>query len=236
MKLDLIDKLLISKLKKIDKKDHEYYFYKKQIKELKKDRIEVYTFKKIKNILISGKYRGVLESCFNNIDESLIYNSYLHGFNHNIRVLIHSIILTSLLDLSEDTLKIVVYAAMYHDIGRVNDTEDKFHGKRSADKISELKLDLTEEQKNILMAIVRGHCLPDEEFENVCKEYDIKNIKLCRTLFNILKDSDALDRVRLEYPYIKLELLRINYSLSLVKFAYEFCYNFDGISEVSLWN
>ena len=236
MKFDLIEKLLISRLNKVNKNDYRYNFYKTQIKELKEYKVEIYGFKKIKKLLEVYKNKDVIDLCFDYLDEYLIYGSYIHGINHNLRVLVHSIILSSLLGLERDSLKIIVYAAMYHDIGRVNDTEDKSHGKRSADKISELKLDLTEEQKNILRAIVQSHSLPDNQFENICKEYDIKNIKLCRILFNILKDSDALDRVRLEYPYIKLDFLRINYSLSLVEFAYELCYNFDRINEVILWN
>jgi len=238
MKYELIKKFLDKqvKFKSVGKKDYRFAFYKKQIKEIKKETVKIYNYKMIKNLLRSYPNLDVIDNCFNNINEYLIYDSYIHGRNHNERVLMHSIILSALLNIDRESLKIVVYAAMYHDIGRVNDIEDKSHGKRSADKINELVLDLNNEQMNILKAIVCCHSLHDSEFENVCKEYGIKDIDLCKMLFNILKDSDALDRVRLEYPYIKIELLRINYSLSLIKFAYELCYNFKRISEVSLWN
>ena len=218
-----------AKLKPVSKRDYRCEFYRIQLKELKEEKIEIYNWKKIKSILRWYQNDEVLNYCFGNINENLIFGSYIHGVNHNLRVLLHSIILCYLLNVDRESLKVMVYAAMYHDIGRINDVEDKSHGKRSADKINGLDIDISEEQKNILKTIVCCHSLPDEEFDDVCKEYGVKNRGLCRTLFDVLKDSDALDRVRLEYPYIKLDLLRTGYSLSLVKFAYELCCNFNSI-------
>ena len=96
MKFDLIEKLLISKLNKVNKNDYRYNFYKTQIKELKEYKVEIYDFKKIKKLLKVYKNKDVIDLCFDYLDEYLIYGSYIHGINHNLRVLVHSIILSSL--------------------------------------------------------------------------------------------------------------------------------------------
>ena len=65
------------------------------------------------------------------------------------------------------------------------------------------------------------HSLDDEKFDSVAKKYKIKDIDRCRKMLNVLKDSDALDRIRLEDPYIKIDLMRTKTSKKLIPFAYE---------------
>ena len=45
-------------------------------------------------------------------------------------------------------------------------------------------------------------------------------MKSVKKMFKLLKDSDALDRTRLEYPYINLSYLRFSESKSLVPLSY----------------
>ena len=61
--------------------------------------------------------------------------------------------------------------------------------------------------RNLLKTIVTCHSIDDEYFESVAKKNNIEDIDRCRKMLNVLKDSDALDRIRLEDPYIKIDLM-----------------------------
>lgn len=217
------------KLKKIKKNDYNYKYYVKQIKEIKEKNIKFYKFKEITNSIKDSLNFKQVKELLGNINEDVIYKSYGHGINHNIRVLLYATILSTLIGIDSKDLKIVVYSAMYHDIGRKNDFTDSSHGLKSAKKLDYLNLDLEEEELNILKTIITCHSIPQDDLEKTCKDNNVQDYERCKKLFSILKDSDALDRTRLEYPYIKLDFLKTKHAIRLVKMAYEIYYNFKLI-------
>ncbi|MBR3890918.1 MAG: HD domain-containing protein [Bacilli bacterium] len=214
------------KFKRISKKDVLYKFYLEQSKELEDMGIVSFEIENIRNILRSYKYKDDVKEILNGIDKNIIYKSYKHGVYHNERVLIYSLVLSSLLEISKEDLKLVVYASMYHDIGRVNDSKDDFHGKRSASKLDDISLKLSNKDLNILKVAVSAHSDPNYDLSLLCKEYGVEDLTRAKLIVDILKDSDVLDRVRLEYPIIKYEFLKLKETLRLIMVAYELYYNF----------
>ena len=84
-----------------------------------------------------------------------------------------------------------------------------------------LNLDLDEEELNILKTIITCHNIPDEMFETIARENNIQDFNRTKILFKILKDADGLDRVRLEYPYVRMDFLRNDLSLQMIPLAYK---------------
>ena len=142
-------------------------------------------------------------------------------------------------DTNNKTKDILLSAAYYHDIGRkVGDlTVDVGpHSKRSAKKIKNMDIEYLDGQnystrdKNILMAVIEAHEGKDKIFDKICKKYNIaeQDKEYTKTIMSIIKDADALDRVRLDINYggkMKVNLdancLRTNTSKQLLNASYQ---------------
>ena len=170
----------------------------------------------------------------NSIKKEYLYKSNMHGFNHNVKVLIFGFYLTKKYNLDSIDTRIILDACKYHDIGRINDLYDEKHGLNSAKKIGEVvdaKIYETEENINILKAIVEFHSIPDKMIFKVIKKYgvDIERFKL---LAFILKDVDGLDRVRTSinnktFSDLNPKYLRLEESKKLVKISHIINYIFS---------
>ena len=149
------------------------------------------------------------------IDKTNIIQRGIHGIHHNDRVAMLSMMIArneGILEGDTDhrTKDILLMAAYEHDIGRkVGKMTFNIgpHAKRSARKLRKMDVKYlngqpyTEEDKNILRAVVEAHEGKDEAMDQICKKYHIseENLKYAKKLMTILKDADALDRVRLDY-------------------------------------
>lgn len=149
------------------------------------------------------------------IDKTNIIQRGIHGIHHNDRVAMLSMMIArneGILEGDTDhrTKDILLMAAYEHDIGRkVGKITFNIgpHAKRSARKLRKIDVKYlngqpyTEEDKNILRAVVEAHEGKDEAMDQICKRYHIseENWEYTKTLMTILKDADALDRVRLDY-------------------------------------
>lgn len=100
--------------------------------------------------------------------------------------------------------EILSTAAMYHDIGRVLDNGP--HAARGARKIKKMDLKYSdgkpysEEDKKIVMALVESHEGKPDKINKMIKKYGIKeeDIDLVTSLNSVVRDADALDRVRID--------------------------------------
>lgn len=222
MKSETLNKVLnTAKFPNIEKNTELYKYYSQQCEELKRINIKSIQLEDFIEYIRTSKNFEMLKSSLNNIKKEYLYISLMHGYLHNERVALFSYYLASKLQLNERDLQLSLYAAMYHDIGRSNDCEDKYHGHESANKLEKLNLDIDSEEMNILKTIITCHSLPDDMFEIIAKENNIKDFTRTKTLFTILKDADGLDRTRLEYSYIRIDFLRNNISKSLIPLAYK---------------
>lgn len=125
----------------------------------------------------------------------------IHGKRHIKRVLFLSLIMSHIDELTDEDRQILIYASLYHDIGREHDWEDEEHGYESVLKMEELKLTtkgLNEDEVHILKVIMKYHCIRDSVgVEAILSDEKINNTERALDLFKRFKDCDGLDRVRL---------------------------------------
>lgn len=79
-----------------------------------------------------------------------------------------------------------------HDIGRTNDDVDGSHGAKSND----IYYDAVPECNSATAFLIKNHCLDDRKALADLKASNIRNKERVWLLYTILKDADALDRVR----------------------------------------
>lgn len=219
--------------KEVINKNYKYYIKTKN--ELEKLNIEQYSVLDLLKIITDNKYSKyirIYKELFNDYKTELLYKSYGHGINHNIRVTLYAVIISIYEEISIDDFKLVIEACKYHDIGRINDLLDEKHGLRSAEMIDFLKDKYAEEEMNILRTIITCHSLNDKEHDKIAKKNGVKNIKRSKKLLDILKDSDALDRVRLNYPLIRIDYLRTDISKKIVLFSFLTYFNYEKILNI----
>lgn len=138
-----------------------------------------------------------------------------HDAMHTLRVLFLSLMLGSLEGLSNAKLRQLAIAAVYHDTGRENDGDDRGHGARSAELYKE---DFGKRADPTVIYLIRNHCTPDEQGMAQATSKQEKK------LLAILKDADALDRLRFGYPYsgpdtLDISQLRLEESPKLINVA-----------------
>ena len=188
-----------------------------------------------------GKY---FRKKFNQIDKKPIVPKGIHGIDHNNRVATLAMIIAKnegILenDLDDKTKDILLSAAYYHDIGRrKGPITDNYgpHSKNSARKVKKMDLyylngeKYTETDKRMLQAIIEAHEGKDKSMQKICKKYKVPEESINQTimLMQVIKDADALDRVRLDVnlpTMIQTDLnpnyLRLNTSKQLLNVSYQ---------------
>ena len=161
------------------------------------------------------------------IKEKYLYSSLFHGLHHSEKVLLFAYILGLNYNLSETDMQILTDAAIYHDIGRFDETEDAFHGLNSARKIEKVvdsEIYFNKQNLAILKAICDGHSRNDKCIDMVADDYEIteENLKRYQLLYKILKDADALDRTRFmktSTAALNEKFLRLQFSKQLIELA-----------------
>lgn len=217
----------------LNNKSFNYEFYISSIKKLEELNIIPLRYSEIVNKISQSEYINIYLDLMRNIKSDKLYKSYIHGINHNIKVSLFALIISVYENIPLDDFKLIIEASKYHDIGRNGDNEDKEHGLISSKNIDFLCDIYSDDELNYLKTIIQCHSLNDDIFDDIAKENGIKNIERCRKMFKILKDSDGLDRTRLEYPYIKIELLRTDTSKRLIPFSYELNESYKNNLEVN---
>jgi len=140
----------------------------------------------------------------------------IHGIEHTKRVLLLSAMLADLNALSFNEKDILYYGAVYHDIGRTCNGIDHSHGLKSWRKVKELRIldEKDETFKKALEYVITNHSISDNQVKEFTGGCDHTRVKL---IFELLKDSDGLDRVRL--GDLDLKYLRNEHSRNLVGVA-----------------
>jgi HD superfamily phosphodiesterase len=133
--------------------------------------------------------------------------SSLHGVRHTQRVHIHAQRLTEELEWPAEDRELVLAAAMWHDIGRLGDGVEPGHGAGSVQRSDELRLlaTLPHEDASIVRFAILRHSLPDEgaleHAEGLAAAGDperrLDDPERAYQVLRLLKDADALDRIRL---------------------------------------
>ena len=153
------------------------------------------------------KYKEVLE------DLEFHQESSIHGEDHSARVLLMCLIMAEELGLSMADRKILATAAIYHDTKRTHDWVEPEHGRASS---AYYHSDVTHPDP-LVEFLCEYHCLPDEQgYQEIRNNRKLnKNKEKSIRLFNIFKDADGLERVRL--GDIRREMDMKQYRLSITK-------------------
>lgn len=171
------------------------------------------------------------------IKEEHLYKSKIHGLFHSEKVCLFAFIIAKKLELNDTDMQIIIDAALYHDIGRQNDTNDSIHGYASAyriDRVLDNAIYNDEENLNMLKAIIDSHSVDDEHSNNSFGYYfDYEGDKglidgpiydRFIRLNSILKDADGLDRNRFVDGYcfgLDERFLRLTESKKLIQLSRE---------------
>jgi len=149
--------------------------------------------------------RGLVRSA----TRGTVRGSSLHGVRHTQRVHIHAQRLTRELGWPELEAQLAFTAALWHDIGRTDDGVDDGHGAQSAARATQLGLTeaLSPADADAVLFAVFFHCPPDETAEDEAPRWHedrggggasrLPDPEQAMRILRLLKDADALDRVRL---------------------------------------
>jgi HD superfamily phosphodiesterase len=135
--------------------------------------------------------------------------SRLHGTGHTRRVHVHAQRLLELLRWHETDARLVLQAALWHDIGRETDGVEPAHGARGAARAEELGLvaELDPHDAALVRFAIIRHSLPDPGAAAYAHELAadadparrLADPQRALRVLWVLKDADALDRVRLGF-------------------------------------
>lgn len=139
-----------------------------------------------------------------------------HGVKHAQRVLYLANQLAKKHCVTEAEWHCLALACCYHDIGRIHDLEDELHGHLSVQKMLKLELDsqanLSDAEFDIVSTLIIYHAMPDRHMP---RENNARTV----LLWKILKDADALDRIR--FDDLDVSYLRLPESKGLIPLAHE---------------
>lgn len=131
-------------------------------------------------------------------EELFIEPEGIHGINHAKRVMYLALTISKLEDYNERDRNILITASKFHDIGRINNNVCLIHGKLSNIKMNEYSLlnKFSDEDESILKYVVHNHCRHDQDTLDNIDAFHIEDRERAVRLLMAFKDSDGLDRVR----------------------------------------
>ena len=158
------------------------------------------------------KYRTTISTLYHHVEVAS------HEALHSLRVLLYALIIAEMLGVKRSQQILLAEAAAYHDVGRKTDSVEPEHGTASR-KIYEKELNW-----NVISAFaIEHHCTSDEAAKKIAEE-SFKSPKDALRILWILKDADALDRLRFGFPSqssdtLDIKQLRLDVSKRIVPFA-----------------
>lgn len=168
------------------------------------------------NTLKKWNHWPIFEYYVKNIKKKHLYQSHIHGINHIERVLLFGGLIAMDNNCDEEDIKLLLTACSYHDIGRIDDSLDDDHGKRSSEKLPGV-ISMDGEDLKIVQAAIQAHSIDDRKMEETIANYMITDKNKALRIAKMLKDADALDRVRVSD--LDPKYLRFPCSLNYVDFA-----------------
>lgn len=228
---------------KVTKKPYRNKRFTRVVKDFEKQGLNQLKLEEELEKLISSELGEYFKQKNIELDKSKIFSKGIHGVSHSNRVAILAMLIAKKEGIFDNDLEnkakdILLTSAYYHDIGRKKGpivVNNGAHAKNSARKINKMNLrfldgkEYSEEEKRIVQAIVEAHEAKEQDIEKICKKYKISdsNIQFTKKIMEIIKDADALDRVRLDYglpltkPNLNPDYLRTNSAKQFISLSYE---------------
>ena len=158
------------------------------------------------------RWQAILETSVN----FSLASSNIHTRLHEEHVLLFSLLMAEDAALSDEEKEVLGAAAVFHDTRRRNDRYDVGHGRRAAQyykQFCEQKGWIADDRVDFLLSY---HDQPDELGLAFLKENNFSGLK---SLYDIFKDADGVDRVRLGPNALDCDRLRTRMSLTLIPLA-----------------
>ena len=179
------------------------------------------------NSLKDNDLLGRFESEVRDLNNSNLYNFDIpeHNIDHVERVLLYSMYMGNEMKLDSDMMDVLIESSKLHDSGRINLATDTNHALNSANKVFEnLEGKYSADDLNKIAAIIEYHEAADskEAFDTIFNKYNIDKEEYddIYNIATILKDADALDRVR--FPgNLDSKYLRNDMAKDLIKSSYQ---------------
>lgn len=151
------------------------------------------------------------------------FNYPEHNIDHVERVLLYSMYMGEKLQLNDWQLDVLIEAAKFHDVGREfsNTNHSEFSAKEVINALSDK---YSQEELALIAAAIEYHEVPDNDqaLQSIAEKYDVQSqdYSSLKKIATILKDADAIDRVR--FPgNLNVDYLRTTEAKTLVKSAYQ---------------
>ncbi len=138
----------------------------------------------------------LLIETFETLKQDVLFVSEMHGLGHIERTILQGGFCAMEEHISLADTQLLLACCSYHDVGRLDDSLDPYHGHRSAEKLAELTGRQGEELK-LMQTAVDVHSRHDSDFDQILPLYAPSDRLRAAHLSQLLKDSDGLDRVRL---------------------------------------
>lgn len=142
------------------------------------------------------EYHRQLEAALAALDREALYMSHVHGLGHIERTMLHGAMCAASEGLSREDTALLMDMCSYHDTGRNSDWLDNAHGYRSSLNLARLT-GRQGDELCCIMAGVEAHSLGDRVMQQVLDRHAPADMARARRLAELLKDSDGLDRVRI---------------------------------------
>ncbi|MBR3060302.1 MAG: hypothetical protein IKG89_06785 [Oscillospiraceae bacterium] len=166
--------------------------------------------------LLASPYGSALLKALKALKRDVLYQSHVHGLGHIERTMVHGAMCAMAEELDEADTALLMDMCSYHDTGRESDWLDNAHGYRSSLKLAELTGRDGEDLK-LMMAGVEAHSIGDKYMGDVIRKHAPADPERGLRLARMLKDADALDRVRIRD--LNPKYLRFGSSRGRVRFA-----------------
>ena len=189
--------------------------------------------KTLNEIIEIIKDNAVFQDVMSDFKEEFFIDDNIHGISHNERVALLACYIGIQEGLNDEELRLVLEAAKYHDIGRGFEGN---HGQYSAIVIDRNKEhifpNLSDDEINTIKALCNAHSVDDNRYIEIAKLYGIENIEKFKKLLDIVKDADALDRVRLpRFGQLEEKYLRTKTSKRIIDFSKELFREYRDIQQ-----
>lgn len=183
------------------------------------------------------------------VDETDYHNPQgIHGVGHVKRVLFHCLAMARALHLTPSERAILANSAVFHDIGRKHDGHCTKHGKWSNEKLNRkvkqnhlnqpMEINYVDQrekgiehynvrlfshtERKMMEFIIEYHCIDDAVAKRDLKkkEFTKEEEKEVWKLFEIFKDCDGLERVRLSLKELDVKYFRTDEAVLRLALAY----------------
>ncbi|MCD8316967.1 MAG: hypothetical protein LUB61_06160 [Eggerthellaceae bacterium] len=148
------------------------------------------------------------------------FGSVKHAKSHPERVLLTALLIGRLKGLDEKALDTLATAAVFHDSRRCDDMYDVGHGDRAAEYYREYAKDHGMDFDERAFLIMKYHDRDDEDgIRAIAGRFGKDDGALL--LYDVFKDADGLDRIRLGKGELDPKYLRTDEAKGMLDFAAE---------------